>query len=117
MIPEAMQTFSHSKDHIYEMFNSAVQYECDWTSHIVGNNILGITEASTAQYTKYLANIRLRAIGLDILYPEAMYKKSPYAHLERFSDTKSDGHTKANFFEAQVTSYTMSSGVGGWDQF
>lgn len=117
MIPEAMQTFNHSKDRIYEMFNAAVQHECAWTDHIVGNNILGITAASTEQYTKYLANIRLRAIGLDPLYPEDKYKKSPYAHLERFSDTKSEGHTKANFFEAQVTSYTMSSGVIGWDQF
>lgn len=117
MIPEAMQTFDYSKDRIYEMFNAAVQHECKWTDHIVGNNILGITVDSTEQYTKYLANIRLRAIGLDPLYPEDKYKKSPYAHLERFSDTKSEGHTKANFFEAQVTSYTMSSGVIGWDQF
>ena len=73
------------------------------------DNILGITSASTEHYTKYMANMRLRAIGLDPLYDEAKYKKSPYAHLERFSDTKSEGHTKANFFEAQVTSYMMSS--------
>jgi len=117
MIPEAMQAFSHSKDRIYEMFDMAVQHECLWTNHIVGDNILGITEDSTERYTKYMANNRLRAIGLDPLYRDDIYKKSPYAHLERFSDTKAEGHTKANFFEAQVTSYMMSSGVGGWDEF
>lgn len=116
MIPEAMQVFPHSTDRIYEMFDAAVRHECLWTNHIVGNNILGITEDSTEKYTKYLANIRLRAIGLDPLYDGEKYAKSPYAHLERFSDTKSEGHTKANFFEAQVTSYMMSSGVGGWDE-
>ncbi|MCC5897816.1 MAG: ribonucleotide-diphosphate reductase subunit beta [Phormidium sp.] len=116
LIPEAMAIFPHSKDAVYEMMDTAVRHECKWTNHIVGNNILGITEHSTEQYTKYLANIRLKAIGLEPLYPEPRYQKSPYTHLERFSDTKAEGHTKANFFEAQVTSYVMSSGVGGWDE-
>lgn len=115
LIPEAMEIFPHSRDRIYEMFDTAVEHECRWTDHIVGNNILGITETSTEQYTKYLANMRLRSIGLEPLYPEDRYKKSPYNHLERFSDTKKEAHTKANFFEATVTSYVMSSGVSGWD--
>ncbi|MCA2813477.1 MAG: ribonucleotide-diphosphate reductase subunit beta [Microcystis sp. M090S1] len=116
LIPEAMATFSHSVEQIYEMFDTAVKHECRWTNHIVGNDILGITEYSTEQYTKYLANIRLKAIGLEPLYREEKYNKSPYNHLERFSDTKKEGHTKANFFEATVTSYVMSSGLTGWDE-
>ncbi|WP_013321550.1 ribonucleotide-diphosphate reductase subunit beta [Gloeothece verrucosa] len=116
IIAEAMQTFPHSVDKVYEMFDTAVHHECRWTNHIVGDNILGITESSTEQYTKYLANIRLKAIGLKPLYADEKYQKSPYSHLERFSDTKKDAHTKANFFEATVTSYVMSSGVTGWDE-
>ncbi len=116
LIPEAMETFPHSVDQVYEMFDTAVQYECKWSNHIVGNNILGITESSTERYTKYLANIRLRAIGLEPLYTDPLYSKSPYTHLEKFSDTKKDGNTKANFFESSVTSYVMSSGVAGWDE-
>jgi len=116
LIPEAMETFSHSVDQVYEMFDTAVQYECKWSNHIVGNNILGITESSTERYTKYLANIRLKAIGLEPLYTDPVYSKSPYTHLEKFSETKKDGNTKANFFESSVTSYVMSSGVAGWDE-
>ena len=115
LIPEARKIFPHSVEQIYEMFDMAVNYECRWTHHIVGDNILGITESSTEKYTKYLANIRLRSIGLERLYPEPKYNKSPYTHLERFSDTKKEAHTKANFFEATVTSYVMSSGLTGWD--
>ncbi len=115
LVPEAMKLFPHSVEQIYEMFDRAVQYECQWTNHIVGDSILVITEASTEQYTKYLANMRLRSIGLESLYPEDKYKKSPYKHLENFSDTKKDGHTKANFFEAGFNSYFMSSGVSGWE--
>ncbi|CCH67378.1 Ribonucleotide reductase of class Ia (aerobic),beta subunit [Richelia intracellularis HH01] len=117
LIPEAMKIFPHSREQIYEMFALAVQYECKWTSHIVGDNILGITTKSTEQYTKYLANIRLQAIGLEPLFTESVYKKSPYVHLERLSDTKKEAHTKANFFEASVTSYVMSSSIEGWDDF
>lgn len=116
VLKEAMEVFPHSVDQIYEMFDTAVQHECTWTNHIVGNNILGITESSTERYTKYLANIRLRAIGLKPLYEDSQYSKSPYNHLEKFSDTKKEGNTKANFFESSVTSYMMSSGVTGWDE-
>lgn len=116
LIPEAMQIFNFSKEQIYEMFDTAVQHECSWTNHIIGNKILGITESSTERYTKYLANIRLRAIGLDPIYTDPKYSKSPYTHLEKFSDTKKEGNTKANFFESSVTSYVMSSGVTGWDE-
>jgi ribonucleoside-diphosphate reductase beta chain len=113
LIPEAMKSFPYSKEKIYQMFDTAVRHECKWTDHIVGNNILGITCKTTEQYTKYLANMRLKSIGLDPLYEG--FTKSPYTHLERFADTKGDGSTKANFFEAQVTSYVMSSGITGWD--
>jgi ribonucleoside-diphosphate reductase beta chain len=117
LIVEAMEVFPHSKDLIYELFDEATRQECKWTNHIIGDDILGITEKSTEQYTKYLANIRLRAVGLEPLYNDLIFLKSPYTHLEKFADTKADGHTKANFFEAQVTSYVMSSGVTGWEVF
>jgi ribonucleoside-diphosphate reductase beta chain len=116
MLPEAMQTFTHSVDRVYEMFDAAVQHECLWSNHIIGDDILGITSESTEQYTKYLANQRLRAIGLQPIYTDEKFTKNPYSHLEKFADTKADGSTKANFFEAQVTSYMMSSSVTGWDE-
>lgn len=114
LIPEAMQVFPHSVDQIYELVDETVKQEIKWTNHIIGNNILGITEYSTEQYTKYLANIRLKSIGLKPLY--GGFDKSPYSHLEKFADTKGEGNTKANFFEAGVTAYVMSSGVDGWDE-
>ena len=110
-----MQTLPHSVDQILGLFDNAVQQEISWTAHIVGNDVLGITENSTEEYTKYLANIRLKAIGLPTLYDTAKYSRSPYAHLERASDTKGDANVKANFFESGVTSYVMSSGLTGWD--
>ena len=99
----------------YEMFEKAVEQEISWTNHIIGGNILGITEKTTESYTKWLANERLKVIGLQPLYEG--YEKNPYKHLERFADTEGEGNVKANFFEGTVTSYNMSSSVEGWDEF
>ena len=117
LVVEARQEFDYPDEIIYKMFDKAVRHECEWTNHIIGENILGITKDTTDRYTKYLANVRLRAIGLNNLYPEDKYLKNPYKHLEGVADTKADANTKANFFEAGVTSYVMSSGVQGWDDF
>lgn len=97
------------------MFAKATEQEISWTNHIIGDNILGITKDTTEKYTKWLANERLKALGLDELYPG--YDKNPYRHLEKFADTEGEGNVKANFFEGSVTSYNMSSSIEGWDEF
>lgn len=113
LISEAANEFTFSEEKLYEMVDAAVNQEIDWTNHITGNDILGISEASTTQYTKYLADLRLKAVGLKPLYDVTV---NPYKHLEGIADISSDGHTKANFFETQVSSYNMSSAIAGWDE-
>ena len=56
------------------------------------------------RYIKYLANIRLEAIGLPHLYPEI--KDNPMEWIESFSNLNS---TKTDFFEAKVTNYTKAA--------
>lgn len=101
-------------DLIYPMFEKAVEQEIQWTNHIIGDEILGITGSSTDQYTKFIANKRLKHLGLGPLYDG--YDDNPYLHLEKIADTEGNGDVKANFFESTVTSYNQSSAVSGWDQ-
>lgn len=98
---------------VFPMFKTAVKQEIDWTNHILGNEILGITKKSTESYTKYIANQRLKALGFQELYKG--YNQNPYAHLERIADTEGSGDVKANFFESTVTSYNQSSAISGWE--
>ena len=109
------ETDLFDEEMIYDMFKTAVKQEIEWTNHIIGNKVLGITEASTEAYTKWLANDRLQMIGLKPLYSE--FTENPYKHLEAIADTGGDGNVKANFFESTVTSYNMSSAMDGWDSF
>ena len=104
-----------STEIIYSMFNTAVEQEINWTEHIIGNRVLGITSQTTEGYTKWLANERLKSLGLEPLY--SGFNKNPYKHLERFADTEGEGNVKSNFFEGTVTSYNMSSSIDGWEDF
>lgn len=99
---------------IYKMFEVAVEQEIKWSKHIIGKKILGVTEKTIEDYTKWLANERLRSLGLNKLYDG--YDKNPYKHLEKLADTEGKGEVKANFFEGNVISYNMSSSIDGWDE-
>jgi ribonucleoside-diphosphate reductase beta chain len=113
---EAMNVFPHSKEQIYEMFDMAVSQECLWTNHITNNSVLGISDVSTEQYTKYLANVRLKSIGLEPLYEG--FTKNPYKHLDKFASPEGKGGMdKPNFFEASNANYVISSAVSGWSNF
>jgi ribonucleoside-diphosphate reductase beta chain len=114
LLAEGMATFPHSKDKLYEMVDSAVQQEIEWTNHITEGGILGISETSTANYTKHLADLRLRAIALAPMYGSP---QNPYKHLEKVADLGGEAGTKANFFETTVSSYMMASTIQGWDDF
>ena len=116
IMPEAMASFPHSRAFIEDFTAQAVEQECLWSGHIVGDDILGITSETTQQFTKHLANLRLRAVGLEPIYA-ANESKNPYRHLEGVADIDGSGGTKANFFETTVTSYNQSGALSGWDEF
>lgn len=103
-----------TEDLIYPMFEKAVEQEIQWTNHIIGNDVLGITGKSTEEYTKFIANKRLKHLNFEPLYKG--FNTNPYIHLEKIADTEGNGDVKANFFESTVTSYNQSSVISGWDQ-
>ncbi|ACB54224.1 ribonucleoside-diphosphate reductase beta subunit [Crocosphaera subtropica ATCC 51142] len=112
LITEAKTKFSYSEDEITELFVNTVEKEIEWTNHIFDGQILGVSEASTEAYTKYLANLRLKAIGISAIYPEV---ENPYAHLD-WADFKGIGKSKAAFFETEVTGYAQPTAVKGWEK-
>lgn len=114
LLEEAFGTFPHSKDRLLEITDKAVKQEIRWTNHICNNEILGITESSVETFTKYLANLRLGAIGMPKIYEDV---KSPYKHLERTANVSSEANVKGNFFETTITEYNTSDVLGGWDEF
>jgi ribonucleoside-diphosphate reductase beta chain len=94
-------------DKVYEMFDLAVIQEYNWFNYIANNDVLGLSDYSMDHYLKYLANLRLKNIGLNTLYDEVEYKNNPYKHLDKIADIDADASSKVNFFTANVTSYEL----------
>ena len=101
----------YDEELIRTMMGAAVTQEIEWSKHILGDRIPGISGATTENYTRWLANNRLAMLAIGPLFPEAV--TNPYKHLDRLQDTNGD---KSNFFETTVVNYTQSTSMNGsWD--
>lgn len=107
MIKETMRENSNIwtnefKEEIRNMFREAVELESEWGAYITDNNVLGLTNDIIKQYVQYLADSRLKAIGLNVIYDVP----NPIKWVTNFSSLKNQ---KTNFFEGNVTNYSMGS--------
>ena len=89
-------------DEVYHMFEEAVKLEISWGKYITNGQILGLTDEIIDEYIKYLANDRLKAVGLKPLYDA----KHPIKWVDSFSKFNDQ---KTNFFEGNVTNYSKGS--------
>ncbi|MFT4143198.1 MAG: ribonucleotide-diphosphate reductase subunit beta [Mobilitalea sp.] len=91
-------------DEIRDMMRVGVEHEISWGQYVTNNEILGINDVLIERYIKYLSNQRLKAIGIEELYPEIT--ENPMAWIDGFSNIN---QTKTDFFEAKVTNYTKAA--------
>lgn len=90
------------EDEIYGMFEAAVKLESDWGKYITGGQILGLTNDIIDQYIKYLADQRLKAVGLQRVYGV----EHPIKWVDDFAKFNDQ---KTNFFEGTVSNYSKGS--------
>lgn len=93
---------------IRKTLEEAALAEIEWGKEIYGDRILGISERSTEEYIKFLANQRSKAVGAGVLFEG--YNTNPYQYLDKEDK-------RENFFETSVTEYSQSTAVTGWDDF
>lgn len=97
--------------YIYDTFLRAVELEKEW-AHYILKDIEGIDLAEFSLYVEYLANKRLRQLGLAPLYEE---KDNPMPWIHVFSDEMLNA-TKSDFFEQKSRTYTKVSDSNGFDE-
>ncbi len=90
------------EEEVIAMFQKAVEIESAWGEYITQGQILGLTADIIREYIQYLADTRLRAVGLREIY----HSKNPIKWVEQFA---SFNDQKTNFFEAKVTNYSKGS--------
>ena len=97
----------------YPFWEKAVKMEIEFSQSIIGDKILGMSSQSIEDYAYYLANRRLKGIGLNEIFPK---KKNPYKHLERIAAIEDESSNRANQFETTSITYKSPEILDGWDE-
>ncbi|PSL40174.1 ribonucleoside-diphosphate reductase beta chain [Planomicrobium soli] len=97
--------------YVYGAINQAVQLEKEWAQYILAD-IQGIDLEEFGDYVEYLANKRLRQLGLDNLYEE---RNNPMPWIQVFGDDMMND-TKSDFFEQKSRTYSKVSQSNGFDE-
>ncbi|KAA0954947.1 ribonucleotide-diphosphate reductase subunit beta [Planococcus kocurii] len=97
--------------YIYTTIDKAVQLEKEWAHYILAD-IEGLDLVEFEGYVEYLANKRLRQLGLDNLYEE---RSNPMPWIHVFGDDMMND-TKSDFFEQKSRTYTKVSQSNGFDE-
>lgn len=98
-------------EYVYKTVGQAVELEKEWASFIL-RDIEGIDLTEYARYTEYLANKRLRQLGLENLFED---RKNPMPWIHVFSDEMMNG-TKSDFFEQKSRTYAKVTQSNGFDE-
>ncbi len=97
--------------YIYRSVDHAVQLEKEWAHYILAD-IDGLDLEEFGHYVEYLANKRLRQLGVDNLYEE---RSNPMPWIQVFGDDMMNG-TKSDFFEQKSRTYSKVSQSNGFDE-
>ncbi|RLQ90112.1 ribonucleotide-diphosphate reductase subunit beta [Planomicrobium sp. Y74] len=98
-------------DYIYRTVDQAVQLEKEWAEYILAD-IEGLDLDEFGDYVEYLANKRLRQLGMKNLYEE---RSNPMPWIQVFGDDMMNG-TKSDFFEQKSRTYSKVSQSNGFDE-
>jgi len=96
--------------YVYDFIDEAVGYEIRWAEYLL-NDIAGIDLDEFREYIRFVANKRLRLMGLAPAYPEA---QNVMPWIKPFSD-EALNDTKTDFFEAKSRNYGKTSDDNGFD--
>ncbi|WP_176716357.1 ribonucleotide-diphosphate reductase subunit beta, partial [Bacillus velezensis] len=98
-------------DYVYRMINRAVELETNW-AHYTLKEVRGIDLNELSDYIKYMANMRLRLLGMDKAYEGVDVNCMPW--IKPFSDEALNA-TKTDFFEAKSRNYGKVGDDNGFD--
>ncbi|SET53370.1 ribonucleoside-diphosphate reductase beta chain [Salinibacillus kushneri] len=97
--------------YIYHIMEQGVQFEKEWAGYIL-KDIKGIDLTEFESYVEYLADKRLRQLGLSNHYS---VEENPMPWIHVFSDEMIN-ETKSDFFEQKSRTYTKVSDSNGFDE-
>ena len=107
--PEMQQIAAEEKETVRQMFAVAVEEEKEWANYLfTEGSMIGLNERLLSQYVEWIANRRMRSIGLAPLY-DIPAKNNPLTWTEHWLNSKGQQNAPQ---ETEIESYV----VGGIKQ-
>ena len=67
--PDMLEIIKEERDNVYQMFKDCVEEEKSWAQYLFKDgSMIGLNEKLLMQYVEWIANKRMKAIGLDPIY-------------------------------------------------
>ena len=86
--PVMTQIMKEEKDTVIAMFRNAVEEEKEWAQYLFKDGtMIGLNDKLLVKYVEWIANKRMRAIGLDPIY-DAPIKNNPLPWTEHWISSK-----------------------------
>ena len=71
--PEMQQIAEEEKDNVIGMFKNAVKEEKEWAEYLFKDgSMIGLNDKLLSQYVEWIANKRMKALGLDPIYDQPL---------------------------------------------
>ena len=71
--PEMQEIAEEEKDNVITMFKNAVREEKEWAEYLFsGGSMIGLNDKLLNQYVEWIANKRMKALGLDPIYDQPL---------------------------------------------
>ena len=107
--PEMQQIAQEEKENVRQMFAEAVNQEKEWANYLFSEgSMIGLNERLLSQYVEWIANRRMKAIGLDPAF-DIPAKNNPLPWTEHWLNSKGQQNAPQ---ETEIESYI----VGGIKQ-
>ena len=105
--PEMVEIAKEEREWVTETFRRAVQQEKEWAGYLFKDgSMIGLNEKLLANYVEWVANRRMKAIGLDPIY-DVPAKNNPLPWTEHWTNSKA---VQVAPQETEITSY-ISGGL------
>lgn len=101
--PEYVEIAKECKEESRQLFLRVVEQEKEWAKYLFKDgSMIGLNEEILCQYVEYIANQRMKAIGMDIEFPNSLTNPIPWINAWLVSD-----NVQVAPQEVEVSSYLV----------
>jgi ribonucleoside-diphosphate reductase beta chain len=103
---EMLQVMKECEQEVYDMYDKAVQQEKDWAEYLFKDgSMIGLNATLLNQYVEFMANRRMRSIGLTPPYEQSV-RNNPLPWTEHWLNSRGLQNAPQ---ETEIESYVVGS--------